>query len=494
MNGLLLLFADLVIRSTLLVLLAWGVTGILRRCGGSAAMRHLVWLGAISGLLLLPLIAVTMPDLPIAVLPEAAAQPTALTATGVATGDLPQAGQPPSTPTDVIMTVYLAIAAGMLAMLLSAHRTLLAIWQSASPAGSEWSEPLSSAAADLRLRQSVELRLAPGSVMPMTWGTRLPKILLPAEAEDWTLARRRFVLLHEIAHVRRRDSLTQAAAVIVRALYWFHPGAWFAAQQLQLEQELAADDLALGAGAQADAYARNLLELACAFCLPAPAMARRSQLEQRLTAIIRPARRRAPGMGFGAAALSLILAATWLSATVTPVARAAPARAAMAAPPPPRAMAAVAVTPAAPRLAPVPQGEDAQPARLASPGPVAPVAAVVAMAPHATVAPVAPVAPAVATAPDRTAKYEQELARYRLEKAAHREQLRQYRLQREAYRQQVQRYRHELAEHRRLQDAARALPVDDPGRHIPPAPVAPVAPVAPTAPVVPPVPPDLNHR
>ena len=77
MNGLLLLFADLVIRSTLLVLLAWGVTGILRRCGGSAAMRHLVWLGAISGLLLLPLIAVTMPDLPIAVLPEAAAQPTA---------------------------------------------------------------------------------------------------------------------------------------------------------------------------------------------------------------------------------------------------------------------------------------------------------------------------------------------------------------------------------------------------------------------------------
>ena len=112
------------------------------------------------------------------------------------------------------------------------------------------------------------------------------------------------------------------AAAIVRAFYWFHPGAWLAARQLRLEQELAADDLALGAGAQPSRYARNLLELACAFCLPAPAMARRSQLEQRISAIMLPTCRQAPGFGFSTVAASLLLTATWLSATATPVASA----------------------------------------------------------------------------------------------------------------------------------------------------------------------------
>jgi bla regulator protein BlaR1 len=313
---------DLLVRSTALLLAAWAVATVLRRCGGSAAMRHYVWLAGIAGLLLLPLLSVTMPALPLAILPEASAPlasaPTAATAASTA-----GTGQSPSSLPQLILILYAAGAAGMLLWLFAGHRALAQIWRAAAPADAAWTDLLSKSARNLQLRSHVELRLAPGPVMPMTWGTLAPKILLPAEARHWSPTRSRFVLLHELGHVRRCDSLTLAAAALVRAIYWFHPGAWFAARQLRLEQELAADDLALGAGISPNGYARNLLELACAFCLPAPAMARRSQLEQRLAAIVRPASRDVPGFGFGTVAATLALAATWLAATAAPVVRVA---------------------------------------------------------------------------------------------------------------------------------------------------------------------------
>ena len=44
--------------------------------------------------------------------------------------------------------------------------------------------------------------------MPMTFGLFRNTILMPADAADWTEERRRLVLLHELAHVRRHDAAT----------------------------------------------------------------------------------------------------------------------------------------------------------------------------------------------------------------------------------------------------------------------------------------------
>ncbi len=65
------------------------------------------------------------------------------------------------------------------------------------------------------------MRLLPsaGDVMPMTFGTRRPVIVLPASADEWTDDRRRAVLLHELAHVARRRLLrAEADRPGVRAL------------------------------------------------------------------------------------------------------------------------------------------------------------------------------------------------------------------------------------------------------------------------------------
>ena len=161
----------------------------------------------------------------------------------------------------------------------------------------------------------------------MTWGWIRPVVLLPAEADSWGVDRRRDVLLHELAHVRRLDCLTQAIARAACAVYWFHPLAWVAARRMRIERERACDDVVLLAGARASDYAGHLLEIARGLRVPraaalaALAMARPSQLEGRLMAILDPARRRR-GPGRGVAAIALLAA----SLVLVPAGDAAPRR------------------------------------------------------------------------------------------------------------------------------------------------------------------------
>lgn len=97
---------------------------------------------------------------------------------------------------------------------------------------------------------------------PLTCGVLDPLILLPENARDWDEQRLRAVLLHEAAHVRRRDCLAKYLAQGSRALLWWNPLAWMVAARLNHEQELACDDAVLAAGVPADAYATVLLDVA----------------------------------------------------------------------------------------------------------------------------------------------------------------------------------------------------------------------------------------
>jgi len=317
-------FADLLVRSTLLIGLTWAAALLLKRHGASAAMRHIVWLCALGGLLLLPLLSATLPklELPILSAIEAPATAPALPATTATAAIAPVAA--PSVaetagPGLPLWPLYLIVVSALLARFVGARLTLARLWRQADPADEGWVRLAESAAATLRMRGPAALRIARTPLMPMTWGTLSPRILLPAEARGWSEARRRLVLLHELAHVRRRDSLTQSVGWLACALYWLHPGAWLAARQMRLEQEVAADDLAIAAGTAPRLYAENLLELAGTLALPAPAMARVSELERRIVAIVGRTSRRVPGRGFAALAGCGAMAATWLAATALPV-------------------------------------------------------------------------------------------------------------------------------------------------------------------------------
>ena len=149
--------------------------------------------------------------------------------------------------------------------------------------------------------------------MPMAAGYLRPTVALPAEADAWPEERVTSVLLHELAHIRRRDCLTQLAASTTCALYWMNPLAWYAARALRRERERACDDAVLVAGTAGPTYAEHLLDVArAARHVTTPtwsggvAMAHRSELEGRLMAILDDARNR-QSVSYGAAGLAGIL-------------------------------------------------------------------------------------------------------------------------------------------------------------------------------------------
>jgi beta-lactamase regulating signal transducer with metallopeptidase domain len=177
--------------------------------------------------------------------------------------------------------------------------------------------------------------------MPMAAGCLRPTVALPAEADDWPDERLTSVLLHELAHVRRRDCLTQLAASSACALYWMNPLAWYAARALRRERERACDDAVLAAGTAGPAYAEHLLDVArAARHVATPtwsggvAMAHRSELEGRLMAILDDARNR-QSMSYGAAGFAGILCLALVTplAALDPFALEAAAQAPVAVPP-----------------------------------------------------------------------------------------------------------------------------------------------------------------
>ncbi|MDB5391264.1 MAG: hypothetical protein JWM11_6910, partial [Planctomycetaceae bacterium] len=124
------------------------------------------------------------------------------------------------------------------------------------------------------------------------WGILKNRLLLPAAARHWTTAQLQSVLLHELAHIKRRDTLAQLLTQFACALHWFNPLVWFAAWRLGVERERACDDLVLVSGVRPSAYAAHLLEIVTELS-PARwiqscglAMARKSSLEVRLVAVL----------------------------------------------------------------------------------------------------------------------------------------------------------------------------------------------------------------
>ena len=128
---------------------------------------------------------------------------------------------------------------------------------------------------------------------PSTAGWRNPIVMLPSSHTKWTATRRTAVLTHELAHIARRDSLSQTVASIVCALFWFHPGFWLALRLLRAEGERAADDCVISSGMTPVDYAGHLIAIATASARSEPyvptvaiGMARSSQLELRLQALL----------------------------------------------------------------------------------------------------------------------------------------------------------------------------------------------------------------
>ena len=130
--------------------------------------------------------------------------------------------------------------------------------------------------------------------VPAALGFRNPAIVLPTWAlADLSTTELRPILIHELAHLHRRDDWTNLLQKIVRALFFFHPAVWWIDARLSIEREMACDDAVLAATGNPRAYAEcliDLLEKGCArrgWSMAQAAVARARDASVRIARILR---------------------------------------------------------------------------------------------------------------------------------------------------------------------------------------------------------------
>jgi beta-lactamase regulating signal transducer with metallopeptidase domain len=238
---------DTALKGAVLVALSAVMVACLR--GRAAAIRHVVWTAAVAAHLALPALTVIVPALyrPMLPAPVWVGAPTRGTGSALLT---------------LCAMIWLAGAAvGVL-------RIGVGWWRSATIANTaprirdrEWLRLMAGLRHRLGTRRSVDLRCGSRYPVPVTIGILRPIILLPADAADWPAGRRTLVLAHELAHVGRFDTLTQLAAQIAVALFWYDPLVWIAARRMRIEREFACDDAVLRAGSIPLQYAHELVRI-----------------------------------------------------------------------------------------------------------------------------------------------------------------------------------------------------------------------------------------
>ncbi len=99
--------------------------------------------------------------------------------------------------------------------------------------------------------------------VPTAIGFLKPLIVIPTWAlHELSAAELNSILIHELAHLRRRDDWTNLAQQVLKALLFFHPAVWWIEGKLALEREMACDDAVLAATANPRGYAQCLISVA----------------------------------------------------------------------------------------------------------------------------------------------------------------------------------------------------------------------------------------
>jgi soluble lytic murein transglycosylase-like protein len=112
------------------------------------------------------------------------------------------------------------------------------------------------------VRQQVRLLGSTEIDAPMMLGWLRPVILVPLGAvTSLPAAYLEALLVHELAHIRRRDFVVNAVQVCVETALFYHPGARWVSNRMRIEREFCCDDLVIRITGERLDYARALAAL-----------------------------------------------------------------------------------------------------------------------------------------------------------------------------------------------------------------------------------------
>lgn len=146
-------------------------------------------------------------------------------------------------------------------------------------------------------RRSVSVLTSSSAEIPLTFGLRAPKIVLPESLiRSASTAEIRHCLAHEWSHIRNRDIAVWWAVQFLQPFVWFQPLFWYLRRELRLAQDQVADHFAAARAADPTAYAELLLNLAKRRSSVRPSLALtmndgRSNLLRRIKLLLSPQQR-----------------------------------------------------------------------------------------------------------------------------------------------------------------------------------------------------------
>jgi beta-lactamase regulating signal transducer with metallopeptidase domain len=358
--------------------------------GTNAATRHALWWAVLAVVVLLPFIPAIRPPAP-------AHEPAAVALFAEIENAIPIGPREPVAAADPAPRVALqlpdakflsafftfwAIACFLqFARTAWSYRFLRALECDARPAPPDMRRNFDAWMLSCQVRRPARLLISNRIASPIAIGFRNPAVILPetllAKFEEPDLDH---VLLHELAHLTRRDDWTNLAARLASGILAFHPVAQWILRRIDREREMACDDWVVAMTGAARPYATSLTRL-FELCrgrdrvLLASGMATRaSQLGERIEMLLRSRRQflaKASVTKVSFACLALIAAGLAFSQTPRFLAiaqDAPPAPQAPEAPPAPEA----APTPETPHTPDAPPSPEASPAPPPPPQPPAP--------------------------------------------------------------------------------------------------------------------------
>ena len=310
--NLLLLLLDYTLKTSAMLLLALAIVSLLGR--RSAALRHWILATALLGAAVMPLVQPVVPTwrLPEVLRGHEMVRPDPQSAARLSTDDSAIAHRAPEVAattalplaTAVVATWLLGVLVCLCSLVVGIRRLTRVAARARRIENGAWADRVEEIRREYGFRQRVTLLEAAGPALLLAWGWRRPTVIVPVTARDWPADRVSLVLHHELAHISRGDWVVQLAAELMRAVYWFNPLVWITCGRLRQESERACDDAVIARGVEGSEYATHLVEIARELqspelWMPAPAMARRSNLEGRVRAMLnsrvdrRPLSRRA---------------------------------------------------------------------------------------------------------------------------------------------------------------------------------------------------------
>ena len=153
---------------------------------------------------------------------------------------------------------------------------------------------------DFQRYRKVSVLVSQRLEVPTAIGFYKPAIILPAWLLESTPAEElKYILLHELAHLRRRDDWTNLAQKVLKALLFFLPSVWWIERRLSLDREMACDDAVLAHSGSPRGYAECLARVAersflrRQIALAQAVVGRVRQLTTRVATILDPDRPRA---------------------------------------------------------------------------------------------------------------------------------------------------------------------------------------------------------